>query len=181
MFSVDLLIKSVQTKFDAFVAHYDVVITTEEYAAISDDVKKSYDAILIQMGSIAMDVLADQMKINSNLLWVHALSAGIDGIVANQQFKESPIPLTNAKGAYSEILGEFILAGVLYHTKHIEKFVQQKQDKSWTQIPITYARKKTLAIIGFGDIGSACAKAVKMGLGMRVIGVKRNPKDVTAE
>ena len=44
-----------------------------------------------------------------------------------------------------------------------------------------YARKKHMAIIGYGDIGSACAKAAKFGFGMRVTGVKRNPNDVSEE
>jgi phosphoglycerate dehydrogenase-like enzyme len=57
------------------------------------------------------------------LKWVHTLSAGIDGFVAVEEFKNSPIPLTNAKGAFSSILGEFIALGVLYHTKHLERFV----------------------------------------------------------
>jgi phosphoglycerate dehydrogenase-like enzyme len=57
------------------------------------------------------------------LKWVHTLSAGIDGFVAVKEFKNSPIPLTNAKGAFSSILGEFIALGVLYHTKHLERFV----------------------------------------------------------
>ena len=55
--------------------------------------------------------------------WVHSLSAGIDGYVAVQEFRDSEIPLTNAKGAFSTILGEFIALGVLYHTKHLERFM----------------------------------------------------------
>ncbi len=67
--------------------------------------------------------MKEQVTINKNLKWVHTLSAGIDGFVAVQEFKNSPIPLTNAKGAFSSILGEFIALGVLYHTKHLERFV----------------------------------------------------------
>ena len=82
--------------------------------------------MLIQMGSISLEVLADQMTIQKRLKWVHSLSAGIDAIVGNKDFQASPIPLTNAKGAYSEILGEFVALGVLYHTKHLESFIKAK-------------------------------------------------------
>jgi lactate dehydrogenase-like 2-hydroxyacid dehydrogenase len=34
-----------------------------------------------------------------------------------------------------------------------------------------------MAIIGYGDIGAACAKIAKNGFGMKVWGVKRNPAD----
>jgi len=66
------------------------------------------------------------MEVNKNLKWVHSISAGIDGYVAVKSFKDSPIPLTNAKGAYSEILGEHIALGVLYHSKHLERFMDRK-------------------------------------------------------
>lgn len=33
-----------------------------------------------------------------------------------------------------------------------------------------------MAVIGYGDIGASCAKVAKNGFGMRVTGVKRDPK-----
>lgn len=120
-------------------------------------------------------VLKDQAVNNPNLKWVHSLSAGIDGYVAIQEFRESEIPLTNAKGAFSAILGEFIALGVLYHTKHLERFMQRKAEKKWEIEPMELVSNKSMAIIGYGDIGAACAKIAKFGFGMKVIGVKRNP------
>jgi phosphoglycerate dehydrogenase-like enzyme len=106
---------------------------------------------------------------------VHSLSAGIDGYVAVQEFRESPIPLTNAKGAFSTILGEFIALGVLYHTKHLERFMERKANKKWEIEPMELVAAKSMAIVGYGDIGAACAKIAKNGFGMKVWGVKRNP------
>jgi len=40
---------------------------------------------------------------------------------------------------------------------------------------------KSMAIIGYGDIGAACAKIAKFGFGMKVIGVKRKPDDCSDE
>ena len=40
---------------------------------------------------------------------------------------------------------------------------------------------KSMAIIGYGDIGAACAKIAKFGFGMKVIGVKRKPEDCSDE
>jgi len=41
--------------------------------------------------------------------------------------------------------------------------------------------QKSMAVIGYGDIGAACAKIAKNGLGMKVWGVKRNPADCSDE
>ena len=40
---------------------------------------------------------------------------------------------------------------------------------------------KHMAIIGYGDIGSACAKIAKNGFSMKVTGLKRNPDSVSEE
>jgi len=114
---------------------------------------------------------------NANLKWVHSFSSGIDGFVAVQEFRDSDIPLTNAKGVFSSILGEFIGLGVLYHTKHLERFMQRKADKKWEIEPMELVSNKSMAIVGYGDIGAACAKVAKCGFGMKVWGVKRNPAD----
>jgi phosphoglycerate dehydrogenase-like enzyme len=99
--------------------------------------------------------------------------------VAVKEFKDSPIPLTNAKGSYSEILAEFVALGVLYHAKHLERFMERKAQKKWEIEPMEVVSSKTMVIVGYGDIGVACAKIAKDGFGMNVIGVKRNPNQVT--
>ena len=106
---------------------------------------------------------------------MHSISAGIDGYISKERFRNSDIPLSNAKGAYSDVLGEFIALGVLYHTKHVERFVQRKQQKKWDIEPVELVSNKHIAFIGYGDIGYSCAKVAKHGFAMKVTGVKRNP------
>lgn len=89
--------------------------------------------------------------------------------------------MTNAKGAYSSVLGEFIALGVLFHTKHLERFMQRKAEKKWEIEPMELVSKKHIAFIGYGDIGTACAKICKLGFGMKVTGLKRSPDSVTEE
>lgn len=40
---------------------------------------------------------------------------------------------------------------------------------------------KTLAIVGYGDIGSTVAKMAKRAFGMRIIGVNKFPEMVTKD
>ena len=92
----------------------------DEYDALAADKKSSVSIIVVQLGVPYVGaVLKDQVTTNQNLKWVHTLSSGIDGFVAVEEFKNSEIPLTNAKSAFSTILGEFIALGVLFHTKHV--------------------------------------------------------------
>jgi len=144
-------------------------------------VRSSYDIVVVQMGSIAPGVLERQIAENKSLRWVHSISAGIDGYVAVKSFKDSPVPLTNAKGAYSEVLGEFIALGVLYHSKHIERFIKRQSEHKWEIEPMELVSKKHMAVIGYGDIGAACAKIAKLGFSMKVTGLKRRPDTVSEE
>ena len=107
------------------------------------------------------------------------MSAGIDGYSAVKEFRDSQIPLTNAKGNFSQILGEFVALGVLYHAKHLERFMERKAQKKWEIEPMEVVSSKTMVIVGYGDIGAACAKIAKNGFGMNVIGIKRNPNQCT--
>ena len=72
-------------------------------------------------------------------------------------------------------MGEFVALGVLYHSKHVERFMQRKAQKKWEIEAVDLVSSKHMAIIGYGDIGAACAKVAKNGFGMKVTGVKRRP------
>ena len=49
---------------------------------------------------------------------------GLDSYASATDFINADhIPLTNAKGAYSAALGEFIALGMLYHAKKVESFM----------------------------------------------------------
>ena len=123
------LIARIPEQMAKYVSSYKCVKDMDEYAALSEE-DKNVDIVVVQLGTTCSGpVLKDQVINNANLKWVHSLSAGIDGYVAVQEFRESEIPLTNAKGAFSTILGEFIALGVLYHTKHLERFMQRKAEK----------------------------------------------------
>lgn len=51
----------------------------------------------------------------------------------------------------------------------------RKAAKKWEIEPMELVSNKSMAIIGYGDIGAACAKIAKNGFGMKVTGVKRDP------
>ena len=151
------------------VTSYKTVRNIKEYEDLEAN-DKQVDVVVVQLGTtVSGPVLKDQVVNNPNLKWVHSLSAGIDGYVAVQEFRESPIPLTNAKGAFTTILGEFIGLGVLWHSKHLQRFMQRKAEKKWEIEPMDLVSTKSMAIIGYGEIGSACAKIAKNGFGVALV------------
>ena len=52
--------------------------------------------------------------------------------------------------------------------------MRQKQNKDWDKYSVLELRGSTMGIIGYGDIGRACAKLAK-AYGMRVIALRRKP------
>lgn len=153
---------------------YDIVTSAETYEALAD--KYSYDALVIFWGPHVPAIINDQAKNSQRVKWAQALSAGIDNYMTAPDFKAAThIPLTNVKGAYSHVLGEFIALGMLYHAKHVERYMNYKKDRVWGKGPVDLCSKKTMAIVGFGDIGAGCGRICK-AFGTKIIGVKRRPE-----
>jgi len=180
----DIIKASIKPQLDQYAVNpkkMTIVSKMDTYLAMPPKQRYRFDIILTQMGSIGPAVIDDQAKNSKNLKWVHSVSAGIDGIVSSEAFRKSSIPLTNAKGAYSHVLGEFIALGVLYHTKHVERFTQRKKACKFEREPMHQVCDKHMAIIGYGDIGASCARICKNGFDMKITGVKRNPTDVSKE
>lgn len=110
------------------------------------------------------------------------MSAGLDAYCAAEDFVNADhIKLVNVKGAFSHVLGEFVALGMLYHTKKLENFMRRKAEKKWELEEVELVSNKTMAVVGYGDIGAACAKIAKLGFGTKVIGVKRRPELVSDE
>ena len=53
--------------------------------------------------------------------------------------------------------------------------MKQQKAKNWKKYDVEELRGKTLGIVGYGDIGRACAKLAHV-YGMKIIALRRNPK-----
>jgi len=107
--------------------------------------------------------------------WVHCRSAGIDFVVS-QEFADSRVTyVTNAKGQFSSTLAEYTMMACAYFAKDLPRLMRQKHNKDWSKYNVEELRGKTLGIVGYGDIGRACAKLAHV-YGMRIVALRRNPK-----
>lgn len=78
------------------------------------------DAILHWSGS--RDFLHAAFLANPKVRWVHSRAAGLDKILFPELI-QSPVPLTNGTGVFSQSLGEFALAVILYFAKDFRRML----------------------------------------------------------
>ena len=150
----------------------------DAYFKLPEKQRYSYDVIAPWgLPGFAKELIEDQTHNNKNFKWLHSLSVGCDEYCSVKAFRESSIPCTNARGAFSDVLAEYVLLGMLYHAKHVEAFQSRKRRAVWEIQPVELVSSKTLTIVGYGDIGSACARMAKRAFGMKVIGVKKFPNN----
>lgn len=121
-----------------------------------------------------IDVLAK----NPNIKWIHSLLAGVDGIMS-PELTRHPAPLTNAKGAYSESLGEWAVFCMLWHSKNLNNWFRLTNQATWAPAQVGMAKDLTLGIYGYGDIGIECARHVKGAFGSKIIAMKSNVNSVS--
>ena len=88
------------------------------------------------------------------------------------ELAESAVTLTNARGVFSEILGEFVVAAVLFFAKGLRRMVRSQEAGVWDQFDTVEVAGQTMGVIGLGDIGKAAARRAE-GLGLRVMGLGR--------
>ena len=119
------------------------------------------------------DVMEKLLARAKNLKWIHSRSAGLDSLLF-PALVESPVPLTNGRGVFSQSLGEFALAGALFFAKDFPRMIRNQKAGRWEPFDVQEIRGKTMGIVGYGDIGRAAAERAKC-MGMRVLALRRNP------
>lgn len=140
--------------------------------ARAEELAPSADLILTGVGANPVVVKAAIEKA-SKLQWLHSLSAGVDHLMATH-LRQSTIPVTNAKGAYSQSLGEYCLAAMLFFAKDLRRMLNSQAAGKWDVFDVGMLEGRTLGILGYGDIGKAAATRAK-AFGMKIIALRRRP------
>jgi phosphoglycerate dehydrogenase-like enzyme len=118
--------------------------------------------------------LAKLLQELETIEWVHTRSAGID-FVNTPTLEKWPGTLTNAKGQFSSTLAEYSLMACSFFAKDLPRLMRNKNDKNWEKYSVLELRGATLGIVGYGDIGRACAKLAQV-YGMKIVALRRHPK-----
>ena len=131
-------------------------------------------ASVILHGSSNAALLREVWPMAPRVRWVHTLSAGLDGLLF-PALVESPVPLTNARGAFSDALAEFVIGAVLFFAKDFRRLVLSQMARKWEQFDIAEIGGQTLGLVGYGDIGRAVASRAS-ALGLKVVALRRRPE-----
>ncbi len=111
----------------------------------------------------------------NNLRWIQSWSAGVDGYPV-KKFAEKQIQLTTASGVHGFPISETIFAMMLSLTRNLHRYLRNQTQKKWFHENIHLElHKKTIGIIGMGEIGKETAKIAK-AFQMHVIGVRNSNK-----
>ncbi len=111
----------------------------------------------------------------SNLSWIQAISAGIEGLTSLDAAKRG-VPVTKISGVHGIPMAQTTLCYILSFLRGMPQIYANQRKHIWQKPSAPEPEEtieKTVAIVGMGDIGSRVAALCKM-LGMKVIGCKRH-------
>lgn len=126
---------------------------------------------------VAFPCNKDIMLKGKNLKWVQALSVGVDAFPLEELMAQGAV-VTNGKGIHRIHMAEYATMAMVMLARNVHIFMRRQFEGSWDrrseQGEINGA---TLGVLGLGTIGQEVARKAAF-MGMRVIGLKNNPKPV---
>ncbi len=122
----------------------------------------------------------EQFALAKKLKWIHATAAGVNQLMY-EGVRRSSVVVTNSRGVMTIPMAEHTLGLILALARRIPSAVQHQAQKHWAQQdiwneqpPPTEINGRTLLVVGYGAIGQELGRRAR-ALGMRVVGVKRDP------
>lgn len=132
------------------------------------------DAILVAPRSAAL--LRELLPRAPKLRWIHALGAGVDAVPFDL-LRGRDIVVTNSRGLYADALAEFAMAAMLWFAKDLRRLARNQDQRLWEPFDVEWLQGKTVAVIGYGGIGSAIGRRAE-AMGMRVLPVRRHEGNI---
>lgn len=136
--------------------------------------KSAPEADVIVTGFLKVELLPAVLPKSPRVRWVHSLRAGVEKVLFPQLIA-SPVTLTNARGVYKRPLADFVMAAVLFFAKDLRRMVRNQDAADWEPFDVDDVEGTVMGIVGYGEIGRACAERARM-FGMKVLGVRRRPE-----
>ena len=110
------------------------------------------------------------------LRWVQLCSTGFSDNITPQVLDGS-VTLTNAPGIHTVPIAESVITAMLDHAKRLKQRRIDQAEHYWNQLKCDELYKRTVLIIGLGNIGKRTAKLCN-AFDMKVIGTKRRVEPV---
>ncbi len=156
-------------KLDSLPGDVDVVCGT----APATFRARAAEAEVVLNWSATRELLESVWGMAPRLKWIHSRAAGLDDVLFPALI-ESPVIVTNGRGVFSRSLAEFVIAAVLFFAKDLRRMLASQQARRWDPFDVEEVRGKVMGVVGYGDIGTACAAQAR-ALGMLVEAIRRQP------
>jgi len=117
-------------------------------------------------------------KLCGQIRWIHSYPGGLDKMsefISARLVNHPEVLLTTGRGACSSDVAEYVFCAALHFNKKIPRIMENRKNKHWDQFIINTLKGKTIGLVGFGDIGVEVARRAKIGFGMRVLALRRDP------
>ncbi|MCD6075336.1 MAG: D-isomer specific 2-hydroxyacid dehydrogenase NAD-binding protein [Rhodospirillales bacterium] len=153
-------------------------IEVVEVETIADVIPLAHDADVLVIsdprGEDGKNLVAELKKPGCKVRLVQVLSAGFEGLSAHGV--PANIPVANQGGAVAPAVADHAIGMILAMTRQISQITLQSKQQVWNKDfarPVVALEGKTMAIIGYGNIGREIAKRAK-AFDVTVLGVSRS-------
>jgi len=116
----------------------------------------------------AQDVSAELVAAMPKLAWIHALTTGIDPLLALKL--PSSVIVTSSRGIHGPQMAELAILLMLALSRDFPRMLANQREKSWQRWGQRLLVGKTVMMVGVGAISEALAARCKP-LGLKVVGV----------
>jgi phosphoglycerate dehydrogenase-like enzyme len=146
-----------------------------DYRVVVTHQREEIEPLLEEIVIAAGDFPTEWIPRARSLRWLQSWGAGADWLMRHPEIAALDFALTNASGVHAIPISEHILALMLALARHLPQAVRAQGQKQWLREgPVSELAGKTLLLVGTGAIGAQTAR-ICSALGMRVIGIRRNP------
>ena len=118
----------------------------------------------------------DLPEVAPRVRWIQATSAGIGPFVRRYGYAER-MPgtvFTTASGVHARPLAEFAALAMLAESRGLRRVQAAQARHEWARYAGSDLDRRTILVVGMGSIGAEVGR-IAQALGMRVLGLKRNP------
>ena len=145
-----------------------------EFVLPSDDAE--YARVIPNANAIVGRFPQDMLAEARNLQWIQSEGAGVDRLLT-PAIVAADVVVTNAQSLHAVQISEHVLAMMLAFARDFKQVFLAQREHVW-RAPVFHPfclDGQTLGVVGMGGIGAALARKAHH-LGMRVIGLRRNPQ-----
>ncbi len=163
-------------------AKYTELVTAADLPQL--EIRTAIDAVSAQTLVAGCNIILGDPNLVKKVLapadrleWVQSSWAGVDHL-CRAELRQDYI-LTNAKGMFGALIGEYVMAYVFAHERQLFRMRKNQLERRWRPLGYRPAKDISLGIVGLGSIGRELALTARH-FGIHVTGLNRSGKPCDA-